>query len=303
MVAIRKQRTKSPGIPSWKTGLSDNNPYLGIPSWNRAKGGIKARIAARHSSRRHSEPISSASPSQIPTDSQRLGLCVSYYGYRYYDPATGRWPSRDPIEERGGVNLYGFVTNGSLNALDLLGMDAKTYTGNPETLQMHPGRVYGNEQGKMEATTDFYARVSIELPPHPFSPTRGKVKVTAEPVVKIVYNAPLKSPYDVVLKHEQKHAAIFKQNWNSFVSKVNDFQGWYCTPCDDYMVDYLNAWNLKIRKDEYVQQLLFDLVDLPGSRDVYLPKFTKALTEKITITDPDYQQKARAVAYCLKISR
>ena len=32
-----------------------------------------------------------------------------YYGYRYYDPLTGRWPSRDPIEEEGGVNLYGFV--------------------------------------------------------------------------------------------------------------------------------------------------------------------------------------------------
>jgi RHS repeat-associated protein len=25
-----------------------------------------------------------------------------YYGYRYYDPVTGRWPSRDPIEEEGG---------------------------------------------------------------------------------------------------------------------------------------------------------------------------------------------------------
>ena len=34
-----------------------------------------------------------------------------YYGYRYYDPNTGRWPSRDPIEEEGGINLYGFVQN------------------------------------------------------------------------------------------------------------------------------------------------------------------------------------------------
>lgn len=33
------------------------------------------------------------------------------YGYRYYDPVTGRWPSRDPIGEQGGVNLYGFVGN------------------------------------------------------------------------------------------------------------------------------------------------------------------------------------------------
>ena len=23
-----------------------------------------------------------------------------YYGYRYYDPLTGRWPSRDPIGEK-----------------------------------------------------------------------------------------------------------------------------------------------------------------------------------------------------------
>jgi hypothetical protein len=41
-----------------------------------------------------------------------------YYGYRYYDPITGRWPSRDPIEERGGVNLYGFVKNSPANFVD-----------------------------------------------------------------------------------------------------------------------------------------------------------------------------------------
>lgn len=45
-----------------------------------------------------------------------------YYGYRYYDPLTGRWPSRDPIGERGGVNLYGFVNNDGLNGIDRLGM-------------------------------------------------------------------------------------------------------------------------------------------------------------------------------------
>lgn len=45
-----------------------------------------------------------------------------YYGYRWYDPVTGRWPSRDPIEERGGVNLYGFVGNDGVNGLDVLGL-------------------------------------------------------------------------------------------------------------------------------------------------------------------------------------
>jgi len=32
------------------------------------------------------------------------------------------WPSRDPIEEDGGVNLYGFVGNDGVNSWDYLGM-------------------------------------------------------------------------------------------------------------------------------------------------------------------------------------
>ena len=48
--------------------------------------------------------------------------CVTVYGYRWYDPVTGRWPSRDPIEERGGINLYGFVGNDGVNKRDVLGL-------------------------------------------------------------------------------------------------------------------------------------------------------------------------------------
>jgi RHS repeat-associated protein len=54
---------------------------------------------------------------------QRDGETGYYnYGYRYYDPVTGRWPSRDPIGERGGVNLYGFVGNDGVNNTDVLGL-------------------------------------------------------------------------------------------------------------------------------------------------------------------------------------
>src|SRR5690606_35226571 len=45
-----------------------------------------------------------------------------YYGYRYLETTTGRWPSRDPIGEEGGLNLYGFVGNHSVNKLDYLGL-------------------------------------------------------------------------------------------------------------------------------------------------------------------------------------
>jgi RHS repeat-associated protein len=42
--------------------------------------------------------------------------------YRAYDPDLGRWVSRDPIEEDGGLNLYGYVGNNSINENDLLGL-------------------------------------------------------------------------------------------------------------------------------------------------------------------------------------
>ncbi|MEM7792084.1 MAG: RHS repeat-associated core domain-containing protein [Verrucomicrobiota bacterium] len=45
-----------------------------------------------------------------------------YYGYRYYDVETGRWLSRDPIEEEGGLNLYRFVGNNGVNQTDYLGL-------------------------------------------------------------------------------------------------------------------------------------------------------------------------------------
>jgi len=44
------------------------------------------------------------------------------YGYRYYSPHLGRWLSKDPIAEQGGLNLYDMVTNGAVNANDYLGL-------------------------------------------------------------------------------------------------------------------------------------------------------------------------------------
>ena len=45
-----------------------------------------------------------------------------YYGYRYYDPDLGRWLTRDPLEEQGGLNLYGFCGNDAVNRWDKLGL-------------------------------------------------------------------------------------------------------------------------------------------------------------------------------------
>jgi RHS repeat-associated protein len=42
--------------------------------------------------------------------------------YRAYNAELGRWISRDPIGEAGGLNLYGYVDGNPVNSIDLLGL-------------------------------------------------------------------------------------------------------------------------------------------------------------------------------------
>ncbi len=51
-----------------------------------------------------------------------LFVVAEAHAMRWYSPSTGRWFSRDPIEEKGGANLYGFVRNDGINQVDYLGL-------------------------------------------------------------------------------------------------------------------------------------------------------------------------------------
>ncbi|MCD8299322.1 MAG: hypothetical protein LUD39_06170, partial [Opitutae bacterium] len=48
-------------------------------------------------------------------------LDLVYYNYRHYSPTLGRFLSRDPIQEQGGLNLYAFVKNFTIGAVDFAG--------------------------------------------------------------------------------------------------------------------------------------------------------------------------------------
>ena len=48
-------------------------------------------------------------------------LDVMYYNYRHYNTSQGRWMTRDPIEERRGINLVVFAGN-TISSFDLLGL-------------------------------------------------------------------------------------------------------------------------------------------------------------------------------------
>ena len=66
--------------------------------------------------------MAKVNPFQFSTKYTDAETDLVYYGYRYYSPALGRWLSRDPIEEQGGLNLYGFVNNDPVNKWDRLGL-------------------------------------------------------------------------------------------------------------------------------------------------------------------------------------
>jgi RHS repeat-associated protein len=51
------------------------------------------------------------------------GTGFIYYRARYYDPANGRFTQRDPIELRGGINLYTYVGGNPVVRVDPSGLD------------------------------------------------------------------------------------------------------------------------------------------------------------------------------------
>ena len=59
---------------------------------------------------------------RFSTKSLDLETGLYYYGYRYYDPHTGRWINRDPIGEASGVNIYADLANDAVNQVDVLGL-------------------------------------------------------------------------------------------------------------------------------------------------------------------------------------
>jgi len=68
--------------------------------------------------RSHKSPALSLPPPQAVSRPSRLNTPATY---PYVAPPVRDWPSRDPIGERGGINLYGFVYNSPLGWIDILG--------------------------------------------------------------------------------------------------------------------------------------------------------------------------------------
>lgn len=66
--------------------------------------------------------LADANPYRFSSKEWHQNSGLVYYLYRYYDPNLQRWPNRDPMEEDGGLNLYTFAANDSVNHMDPYGL-------------------------------------------------------------------------------------------------------------------------------------------------------------------------------------
>jgi len=58
------------------------------------------------------------------TGTSGIAAIVVKFGHRFYNSLSGRWLNRDPITEQGGRNIYGFVGNEPISAIDPNGLVA-----------------------------------------------------------------------------------------------------------------------------------------------------------------------------------
>ena len=165
-------------------------------------------------------------PFGFSTKPQDAETGLLYYGYRYYDPVTGRWPSRDPIEEQGGANLYGFVGNGAVDRHDYLGQLWEKYRGPAKRDdKLFPGQRGGETEGdwtapRIEGPSKAGRCMKLVL--------KGKFSVTIRlntlpgslNFVDRLGNTPL--------VHEQVHEQIHQKWFNHSVDSVNPLEGYYC---------------------------------------------------------------------------
>jgi RHS repeat-associated protein len=92
---------------------------------------------------------------------------IDFAVYRAYDPDLGRWLSRDPIGESGGLNLYGYVANGPTGDIDPLGHDVIVLLASKAVWwQGHIATLIGNN----ETGWYYYSRNGYDRSPWLFGP-------------------------------------------------------------------------------------------------------------------------------------
>jgi len=95
--------------------------------------------------------------------------------YRAYDPDLGRWLSRDPAGEAGGINLYRYVANDSVNLWDPDGLDPQPAGAGWNRFVINPSNF-----GERTVADFFYNQLKGNYVTHPNKLTSGQCAAGAQ---------------------------------------------------------------------------------------------------------------------------
>jgi len=120
-----------PGRDWWEKALSEKSFRAVKPRNSQQNQGVGAKSRTTNLGPfgeviRATGPMAKVNPFRFSTQYQDDETDLIMYPARPYNPSTGRWLTRDPAEEDGGPNLYGFVGNDPIAAVDPFGL--ATYT-------------------------------------------------------------------------------------------------------------------------------------------------------------------------------
>lgn len=156
-----------------------------------------------------------------------VGAIAALNLHASYDPTTGRWCSRDPIEEQGGRSLYCFINNDPIYQIDLLGLDilgTRDFPFFTLDLGKHaPEQKIGIDgkqywQGGVTILKDWLV-VAYPKQGSPCSANSWRIWATGHASVKYWWA-------DLSVKsHEETHVAIWEYEWNDLASEVEGLMG------------------------------------------------------------------------------
>jgi RHS repeat-associated protein len=227
------------------------------------------------------------------------------YGYRHYCSDLGRWISRDPINEKGGFNLYGFVYSNPIKNIDILGNIVKCHW--KWKFEYDHVRWHG------ETSLDFKENFEYKILHNPFRFGFTAYNPVCVITIKIEYwsrhylNAPLpknKSRSGLTLwQHEWEHKKINESYVYTYDEEINQFLNkTFCNDCPTAVTHYLVIAKKYFNLIRMWKHKFFHCIDVPidtracYDAQAYFREMIKANTEYMhAILDYNYKCDAKSV--------
>ncbi len=185
-------------------------------------------------------------------------LDLVYYNYRHYSPSLGRFLSRDPIQEQGGLNLYAFCKN-RFSSIDFYGLKIEINLPKYETIPI--------EQGVSKSWFQAEFRVSFTAATINIGANKEFVVMGNLPSMVIKYNKKFFNSIEELKKshayksHEKQHFDDFVKHYTFYAKSINAYDGKKCPICLKYLENYNKLLYLQLKKKLKESEMFFHYED------------------------------------------